>query len=85
MCKWRIESKHECIINVWGFSEILPFVLFCFVNMLSYGISSVLLAPFSLKTILDESTPAGARLVRQATMQLNSFHDKLKKTTKAAP
>ena len=73
MCKWRIESKHECIINVWGFAEILPFVLFCFVNMLSYGISSVLLAPFSLKTILDESTPAGARLVRQSTMQLNSF------------
>ena len=73
MCKWRIEWKHECIINVWGFSEILPFVLFCFVNMLSYGISSVLLAPFSLKTILDESTPAGARLVRQSTMQLNSF------------
>ena len=49
------------------------FVLFCFVNMLSYGISSVLLAPFSLKTILDESTPAGARLVQQSTMQLNSF------------
>ena len=73
MCKWRIESKHECMINVWGFSEILPFVLFCFANVLSDGISSVLLAPFSLKTILDESTPAGARQVRQSTMQINSF------------
>ena len=31
---WK-ESKHVCIINVWGYTEILPFVLFCFVLLTS--------------------------------------------------
>ena len=41
-----------CIINVWGYTKILPFVLSCFANMLNYGISSVLWTPFSAKTPL---------------------------------
>ena len=73
MCKWRIESKHECIISIWGFPEILPFAWFCFANMLRYGISSVLWAPFSLKTILEESTPAGARQVRKTVEKAGKF------------
>ena len=35
---------------------------FCFVNMLNYGI---LWAPFLLKTLLEESPPAGARKVQR--------------------
>ena len=27
-----------CIINVWGYTKILPFVLSCFADMLNYGI-----------------------------------------------
>ena len=73
ICKWRIESKHECIISIWGFPEILPFAWFCFANMLRYGISSVLWAPFSLKTILEESTPAGARQVRKTVEKAGKF------------
>ena len=38
---------------------------FCFANMLNYGTSSVLWAPFSLKTLLEESSPGGARLVQK--------------------
>ena len=39
-----IESKHICMINVCGYTEILPYMY-----MLNYGISSVLWALFALK------------------------------------
>ena len=42
------------MINVWGYSEILPFILFCFSDMLNNGISSILWAPFSLKARLGK-------------------------------
>ena len=48
--------EHACIINVWGFTEILPFVLFCLPNTPAYGRSSVLWDSFSFKTLLEESS-----------------------------
>ena len=61
----RVETcMHNKFMGLYG-NLTFRFVLFCFANMLNYGTSSLFWAPFSLKTLLEESSPTGARQVRK--------------------
>ena len=69
-CAYRLEVKYCWVLcvsiyifllqttNSWyitgGYTEILPFVLLGFANVLNYGIYSGLWSPFSLKTLLPD-------------------------------
>ena len=69
-----------CIINVWGYTEILPFVLYCFANTLNYGISSVC-GPhfhwklFSKTALLHCTTQTGTQSLQVSSFLGGSSHD----------
>ena len=69
-----------CIINVWGYTEILPFVLSCFANTLNYGISSVC-GPhfhwklFSKTALLHCTTQTGTQSLQVSSFVGGSSHD----------